>query len=310
MNGPHAKLFGQKIFTLATFQGHNGAHMEWSDIRVFLAIARNGTLGAAARSLGQSQPTMGRRLTSLEEAVGHKLFQRTSDGFVLTEEGRSVLVHAERIEQDTLAFQRQLAGTGERVEGPIRITASDWFGTYLLTPIIADYGSANPNVVVELMTSSRFYCLARREADLAFRIRPFEEADVIARPLLTMHYGAYIRRGSPHPTAGDGTDSTIITMNTAFASMPDVSWIQERLPNARVVYRSNSRDAQARLCVNGAGIAVLPIPLAEHFSCLERVDLTDEPPTRTTWIGYHRDLRHLKRLRILVDLITSRLAPG
>ncbi len=281
--------------------------MEWSDIRVFLAIARNGTLGAAARSLGQSQPTMGRRLTSLEQAVGQKLFQRTSDGFVLTEEGNSVLVYAERLEQDALAFQRQLAGKGELVEGPIRVAASDWFGTYLLTPVIAEYGAANPNVVVELMTSSRFYCLARREADLAFRIRPFEEVDVVARPLLTMHYGAYIRRGSPHPKVGDGTGMTIITMNTAFASMPDVSWIQERLPNARVAYRSNSRDAQARLCANGAGVAVIPIPLAEHFSELERVDLADEPPTRTTWLGYHRDLRHLKRLRVLVDLITERL---
>lgn len=123
-----------------------------------------------------------------------------------------------------------------------------------------------------------------------------------------MHYGAYIRKGSPHPDAGDGAGSTIITMNTAFASMPDVSWIRERLPHARVVYRSNNRDAQARLCASGAGVAVLPIPLAEHYTCLERVDLGDEPPIRTTWFGYHRDLRHLKRLRVLIDLIVSRLA--
>ena len=82
--------------------------MEWSDLRVFLAVARAGTLGAAARRLGQSQPTMGRRLRALEAVVGHTLFQRTGDGFVLTDEGASVLGHAERIEEEVLSVQRQL----------------------------------------------------------------------------------------------------------------------------------------------------------------------------------------------------------
>jgi DNA-binding transcriptional LysR family regulator len=84
--------------------------MEWSDLRIFLAIARKGTLGAAARSLGLTQPTMGRRLRALETAVGHTLFQRTAQGFVPTDEGAAVLAHAERIEEEVLAFQRQLAG--------------------------------------------------------------------------------------------------------------------------------------------------------------------------------------------------------
>jgi DNA-binding transcriptional LysR family regulator len=83
--------------------------LEWGDLRVFLAIAREGTLGAAARQLGQTQPTMGRRLRALEAAVGQTLFQRTGEGFVLTSEGTSVLGHAERVEEEVLAFQRQLA---------------------------------------------------------------------------------------------------------------------------------------------------------------------------------------------------------
>jgi DNA-binding transcriptional LysR family regulator len=84
--------------------------MEWSDLRIFLAIAREGTLGAAARKLGQGQPTMGRRLRALEQSVGQTLFQRTGEGFVLTDEGTAVLSHVERMEEEALAFQRQLAG--------------------------------------------------------------------------------------------------------------------------------------------------------------------------------------------------------
>ena len=84
--------------------------MEWSDLRIFLAIAREGTLAAAARVIGQSQPTMGRRLRALEQDVGQTLFQRTEDGFVLTDEGAAVLAHAERMEEEALALQRQMAG--------------------------------------------------------------------------------------------------------------------------------------------------------------------------------------------------------
>src|SRR5262249_44554538 len=117
-----------------------GRTMEWSDLRVFLAIAREGTLGGAGRSLGQTQPTMGRRLRALERAVGHTLFQRTADGFVLTNEGASVLRHAERIEEEALALQRRLAGQETSLEGILRISSSDWFGSHVLAPVLAEFG--------------------------------------------------------------------------------------------------------------------------------------------------------------------------
>lgn len=128
------------------------ARMEWSDLRVFLAIARAGTLGAAARALGQTQPIMGRRLRALEQAVGQALFQRTSDGFVLTAEGAAVLAHAERVEEEAIAFERRLAGRGETLEGMLRISASDWFGARCWrrfspaspVPILASWSSWSP----------------------------------------------------------------------------------------------------------------------------------------------------------------------
>src|SRR6201996_1184526 len=100
--------------------------MEWSDLRIFLAVAREGTLGAAARKLGQTQPTMGRRLRALEQAVGHALFQRTAEGFVLTDEGNAVLSHAERIEEEAFAFERRLAGNEAELEGALRLSSFDW----------------------------------------------------------------------------------------------------------------------------------------------------------------------------------------
>ncbi len=282
--------------------------MEWSDLRVFLAIAREGTLVAAARQLAQTQPTMGRRLRALEDAVGHTLFQRTRDGFVLTDAGTTLLLHAQLMEREALAIERRLDGQTQQLEGALRITASDWFGTHVLAPVLAEFAALHPRVTIELLTDARFLSLSRREADLAFRIRPFDEPDVVSRKLLHMRYGAYQRQGLAHPSAGDGAGSALIALDTGFAGTPDDGWLQTVLPRARTVFRSNSRDVQARMCARGVGIAVLPIPLGEATAGTERIDCGSEPPGRDTWLGYHRDLRRMARLRALLDLVIARLA--
>jgi len=282
--------------------------MEWSDLRVFLAIAREGTLGGAARKLGQTQPTMGRRLQALEQALGHRLLQRTKDGFVLTNEGVAVLGHAQRVEEEVLAFQRQLAGKEQQLDGMLRITSSDWFAEYVLTPVITQFCARYPRVTIELLTDSRLFSMSRREADLAFRIQPFDEPDVVSRKLLRMPYGVYMAAGHLHPLPGDGKGVSLLVMNLAFGGMPEVTWLQRMLPNARIVFRSNARAVQARMCANGRGIAVLPRPLGDAIEQLHRIDLGEEPPVRDIWVGYHRDMRQLARLRALLDMAVGQLA--
>lgn len=272
--------------------------MEWSDLRIFLAIARAGSLGRAARRLGLTQPTMGRRLRALESAVGHTLFQRTADGFVLTEEGAAVLSRAERIEEEAIAIERALAGQGEAIDGLLRVSSSDWFGIHVLTPLFAEFTRAHPGVTVELVTDVRLFSLARREADLVFRIRPFDEAEVVQRRLMRIDYAVY---------AAEGAEAALITLDAAFEDLPDVAWLKSRLPGHRVAYRSNNRDAQARACAAGAGLAVLPVAIGNAMPGIVRVDLGETPPSRDVWMGYHPDLRRLARLRALVDLVVDRL---
>jgi DNA-binding transcriptional LysR family regulator len=282
--------------------------MEWSDLRVFLAIAREGTLGAAARKLGQSQPTMGRRLRALEAAVGHTLFQRTGEGFVLTDEGASVLGHAERMEEEALAVQRQLAGSEAELEGLLRLSSSDWFGTLMLAPVLAEFSRRHPRVCLELLTDARLYSLPRREADLVFRIRPFDEPEVISRRLMHIDYALYAPVGVAALELGDGAGLRVVTMDTAFAGMPDAVWLRRVLPNAAVTCRSNNREVQAQLCAGGAGLAVLPRPLGDATPGIVALTLNEQPPSRDTFVGYHRDLRRLNRMRELLALIVERLA--
>ena len=286
----------------------NGMKLDWSDVRIFLAIARSGTLGAAAKAVGQTQPTMGRRLRALETALGYVLFQRTSDGFVLTDEGAMVLGYAERMEEEALGFTRVLAGREQELSGLLRVSSSDWFGIHVLTPVFARFGQRHPRVVVELITAVRLYSLARREADLAFRITPFDEPDVIQRKLMHIDYALYGHIDLVAPDAGDGAGHRLISMDSAFGALPDVVWVKRMLPNAQVAFSSNNRGAQARMCAEGGGFAVLPCPLGDTTPGLRRIDLGEVPPGRDVWCGYHRDLRRLARLRKLLDMTIEELA--
>ncbi|EPE99826.1 LysR family transcriptional regulator [Rhizobium grahamii CCGE 502] len=295
MHDVHAFLFGSRI-------------VEWSDLKLFLAIARQGTLGAAARSLGLTQPTMGRRLRALEVSLGQTLFQRTADGFVLTDEGTAVFAHAERMEEEALGLERELAGQSRQLSGFLRLSSSEWFGAHVLAPVLAEFSLRHPKIVVELLTDSRLLSLSRREADVVVRIAPFTEPDVISRKLLHIDYRLYTRRGAEHPKAGDGAGARLVTMDEAFGGMPDVMWLARLLPKAEIAMRSNNRDVQATLCRNGAGLAVLPRPLGDLIADIEPVDLGEAPPGRDTWIGYHRDMKRQARLRALLDLLIERLA--
>jgi molybdate transport repressor ModE-like protein len=282
--------------------------MEWSDVRIFLAIARSGTLGAAARSLKTSHPTVGRRLRALEQAIGHTLFQRTADGLVLTEEGHGIIALAEQMEEGALAMERRLAGQEKNLKGSLRISSADWFGAYVLPPILADFSNAHPNVDVEILTGTRLFSLAQREADIAFRIVPFDTADVVQRRLFRLDYGVYISDDLPDPEFGDGTGFRLITHDTSTGQFPDIAWLVESFPNAKPVLRSNNRNVQGRMCRQGVGIAVLPRVVGDQIAGIRRLAPPKPPPARDIWMGYHRDLRRLQRLRAFISTVSDHLA--
>lgn len=277
--------------------------MDWSDVRIFLAIARSGSLSGAAQRLGLSQPTMGRRIRALEDSTGQRLFQRGREGFQLTDEGAAVLVHAERMEEEALAIERQLAGQGAELRGLLRVSCSDWFGLHILSPMVAQFNALHPGVRIDLITDSRFLDLARREADLVFRIRPSASPEVVQRQLMHMTYALYGPTGARAPTVGNGLGDKLITMDTAFVDLPDVHWLRNTFPAATVTLGSNNRDVQARLCALGAGFAVLPTLLGDNFPGLERFDIEPPPPSRDVWFAYHQDLRGLARLRAFLDMV-------
>lgn len=281
--------------------------MDWDNVKVFLAVSRLGSLGAAARALGQTQPTIGRRIRAFEASLGQALFQRGAAGFLLTDEGALLLAHAERMEEEVLTFERRLAGQEAQLDGLLRVSSSEWFGAHVLAPVFSRFQAMHPKICIELVTDARLFSLARREADLVFRIRPFDEAEVVQRRLMRMDYAVYGASHLPKPVKGNGEGATLITMDAAFERLPDVEWLRARLPKAHVGLRSNNREVQAAFCAAGSGWAVLPCALGDRLPGAVRLDLGGVPPSREVWVGFHRDLRRLPRLRSLLDFTIEQL---
>ena len=281
--------------------------MDWDDLRFFLAIARTGSLGAAAKHLGVSHPTVGRRLQALEQASGQAFFRRTSDGLVPTAIGDGILSLAEEMESSALAIARRIDGSDEHPEGILRISSADWFAGYVLAPVLSELVRRYPAVIPEVMAGQRLSDLTRREADIAFRIVPFDQPDIVQRRLMTMPYGLYNSAALPFEPGPDGAGCKLILMNTAQAYYPDVLWTQRMLPAARTVFTSSSRTVQAQMCARGLGVAVLPRLLGDQLPTLRRIELSEAPPSRDIWMGYHQDMRRLDRLRALAELASDML---
>jgi DNA-binding transcriptional LysR family regulator len=284
--------------------------VDWDDLRFFLQVARHRTLSAAARELGVTQPTAGRRIAALERRLGAKLFTRRPDGFLLSSSGRRILEHAERMEQDALAAERRVSGRDEGVRGTVRITASEWFVTRVLSVLVAPLLTRHPELSLELVADARHLNLARREADLALRLRRFEHDDVVQRSLGKVGFALYASHDylALHgaPSAGGGAGHTLITMTDATGDIAR-EWLQSTLPAARSAARSNGRDALLALATAGAGLACLARVVGDAVPALRRLPLAPAAPSPTLWMGIHRDVRSTLRLRVVADHLAEQL---
>lgn len=281
--------------------------MEWGDVRVFLAVMRKGSFGEAARSLGVSHPTVGRRIKALESEAQQALFRRTKEGLVLTDAGDRILKLAEAVENSALAMERRLAGNHDRLEGILRISSAEWFANYVLAPVLSELTRRHPAIVPELIASYRLLNLSRRDADIAFRIVPFTEPDIVQRRLMRIPYVLYGTPEIADIAQRDPAAVGLILMNTAQSHFSDVAWMLDRFPQSRRVFTSTSRAVQAQMCQRGMGIAVLPRPLGDAITGLQSISMPEPPPSKDIWVGYHSDLRHMDRLRVMLDIADAML---
>jgi DNA-binding transcriptional LysR family regulator len=279
--------------------------MDWDDLRTFLAVARHGTLSAAARKLGVTQPTMGRRLAAMEARTGARLLQRLPDGYALTPLGEAVLGNAERAEAEVLAAERAITGKDVALEGVVRLTTVDTLAARIVAPALAELQSRHPGIIVELVPDTRSLSLSKREADIALRLSRFEGHEVAARRVGTLAMGLYASRQLVE--RGDLDETQLVTGLDDQAHLPEARWLREAYPDASIGFRSNSREVQLHATLAGAGIATLARYRADIEPGLIRLDPAKSDMVRDIWLGVHVDMRHMPRVRAVTDAVIESL---
>lgn len=294
--------------------------LPWDDLQSFLGIARHGTLSAAARSLGVTQTTMGRRLAALERRAGARLLQRTPSGFVLTPAGEAVLGNVERIEAEALAVERRITGRDVRLEGIVRLTTVEILSVEVLATGFAELRRRHPGISLEVATDARNLNLTRREADIAVRMGRLTQQDLAVRRVGTLRFGIYAaqdyldRFGRPDFTEGAPGHAVILNMPEAMG-LPDMEWFARMTRQAQVAARHNSRYGQRAAAEAGIGLALLSRFMGDPTGMV-RLPVPDPPPERDIFMAVHSDIRHTPRIRAVTDVIAAtmrasadRLAP-
>lgn len=279
--------------------------MDWDDLRTFLAIARHGTLSAAARALGVTQPTMGRRLAAMEDRSGARLLQRLPGGYALTPLGETILGNAERVEAEVLAAERTITGKDVALEGVVRLTTVDTLAARIVAPALAALQESQSGIIVELVPDTRSLSLSRREADIALRMSRFEGHEVAARRVGALAMGLYASPRMAQLVADN--QARLVTVLDDQAHLPEAKWLRDAFPDAPIGFCSNSREVQVHAALAGAGVAALARYRADIEPGLVRL-FPDRPDlVRDIWIGAHVDMRHMPRVRAVTDAVVDAL---
>jgi DNA-binding transcriptional LysR family regulator len=273
-------------------------------------VARAGKLTGAAKRLKIDHSTLSRRLTTLEKALGAKLFERQLSGYSLTPQGEHLLQRAEIIESTVLAIQSDVAHASLRVSGAVRIGAPDGFGTAFLAPLIGKLSAAHPDLDIQLVATPRSFSLSRREADIAIGLSRPAHGRLHARKLTDYELGVYGARANRAlwadiATADDCASSPFISYIDDLIFAPELDYVPSVSKAIAPRIRSSNLIAQMQATAAGAGLCVLPCFLADPDERLIRVLPKEVRLTRTFWMIVHADMRDLARIRVTGDFIAG-----
>ena len=281
--------------------------MEWDDLKTFLAISREGTLSGAARMLGLSQTTAGRRLDALHERAGVRLLQKTPSGYVLTPAGEHILANVETMEAEALAAERVVTGEDVRLAGTVRVTTVETLAVKVLAPTLTEFRRRYPNIVLEIDIDSRPLSLARREADIALRVGKFDQHDVVVRKVGEEHIGVFAARSYLDAHSVPDFDAQCaghikIAAGPETTNLPVARWFERIAARATLAIRGNVA-VRFEVARAGAGLTSLPILVARDAPELVRLD-APPPPVRELWLGVHRDMQRAPRIRAVLDFLS------
>ncbi|VXB47981.1 Transcriptional regulator, LysR family [Pseudomonas sp. 8BK] len=287
--------------------------VDWNQLRAFLETAETGSLSAAARKLGQSQPTLSRQVAALELALGVTLFERIGKAMALTSTGQELLGHARVM--GAAAHELGLAATvrSEEVAGVVSVATSDAVAAYLMPKILLHIRQAAPGIQVEVVASDGFSDLLRREADIAIRHARPEQPELIGRLVRQSSAGFYaseswVRVNGLPRTAEEALQHDFIGLDRTGHYLQHLHGQGLLLNNTNFRSYADNSVTYWEMVRQGLGIGAIMEEIARETPGMVRV-LEDVAPFQLPiWLVTHRELRTARRIRIVFDLLAEVLA--
>jgi DNA-binding transcriptional LysR family regulator len=285
---------------------------DWNQLHAFLATVETGSLSAAARELGLTQPTVGRQVAALEQDLGVLLFERVGRSLSLTSAGRELFESARSMSEAASRLSLIASGQSQSIEGLVRITASDIVAAYALPPILKRLHETAPGIEVEVIAANDVRDLMRREADIAIRHVPPDQPDLIARRCrgTTAHlYAAtsYLD-GRGRPTTGaDLAEVDFIGYSETDGLVGELNARGVPVTRRNFRWTTGSVVIAREMIRQGLGVGVMFRDAAEGVAGIEPV-LPELPPFEVPiWLAVHRELHTSRRIRLVFDLLAETL---
>lgn len=284
--------------------------LDWDDLKVFLHVARGGSLASAAKRLRVDQSTISRRIAHLECTLGATLFERSPQGLRINEAGERLLCHAERIESAVIAMHQDVQRGGSRMAGRVRLATMEGIASLYLAFRFAPLRQRYPDLTVELLTSPQAVSVNRREADLFLSFFRPPGQGMVSERLGSFQLGLYgsqdylAREGMPERPA-DLARHSFVTYIDDLIQLDSVRWLDDIIRNPPVSFHSNSMIAQMNAAAGGIGLVLLPSFAVTGRSDLVPVLHEKMSTTRDVWINVHSDLQFVPRIRAVSSFLKA-----
>jgi molybdate transport repressor ModE-like protein len=276
--------------------------LDWEDVRIFVALARHGSLSAAARALSVNHATVARRLSSLEQTLGEKLVERRPDGYVLTSAGHRALAAANDMETAAASLSR--GGADDRPTGLVRVNATPGLTQGFLVARLATLAAQHSGLDIEVAADLRAVSLERRETDIALRLGRPADGDLIAKRLVTVGIGFYAS-AAWRCRIEKGEAPVFVGFDETNADLPEAAWLARHHPRARVAFRTDNQFAQAAAARADSGIVLLPHFIGRADDTLVLCSFDPAPPSRELWLVTRRTDRKVCSIRTVVDFLVQ-----
>ncbi|MGE8317489.1 MAG: LysR family transcriptional regulator [Comamonas sp.] len=283
---------------------------DWDDLRVFLAVAREGALSAAARALGVNHSTVLRRLGALEARMDVRLFDRLPTGYAMTLAGESLRDRLRGVEEQIDAAQRQLSGLDLRLSGTVRITTTDTLLIGLLGPLLAEFRALHSGIQLQLVVNNSFLSLNKREADVAIRPSNAPPDYLIGRRAGRIQTAIYASKAylKAHARSKALAEHDWVAPDEGLSHLAQAQWLRAHIPADRIAAQVDSLSGMAQLVRTGVGMGLLLCMLAEGYKELVQVEPPPEALDTEVWVLTHPDLKDVARIKAFTDFIHARLA--